>query len=160
MSDDEDDDVLVAALLARRGRRRQAARLLLLEAVPRDVEMPLVPDVRFDFRFDAPGIGHLVVGLQLPAVIVTSERDRVNAVETLCIVLYRLSFLRRYADSMDKFGRSTSAQSRIFPHVIELLYEKWADHLYFPLGLVQRRLSSHCRAIRRADGSMDSGWLW
>ncbi|KAE8911870.1 hypothetical protein PF007_g7139 [Phytophthora fragariae] len=89
-------------------------------------ERPLIPDVRFDlstygdasatkdFRFDVNGIKLLANLFALPAVVITEDGDRCIREEALAVMVYRLSYPRRLHDMMGKFGRSTSALSRIF----------------------------------------------
>ncbi|KAE9340037.1 hypothetical protein PR003_g10711 [Phytophthora rubi] len=89
-------------------------------------ERSLIPDVRFDlstygdanatkdFRFDVNGVKLLANLLALPATVITDEGDRCGHEEALAIMLHRLSYPRRLHDMMNKFGRSTSALSRIF----------------------------------------------
>ncbi|KAE9308201.1 hypothetical protein PF001_g11280 [Phytophthora fragariae] len=90
------------------------------------LERPLIPDVRFelssygdanatkDFRFDVNGVKLLANLLALPATVVTDEGERCGHEEALAIILHRLSYPRRLHDMMNKFGRSTTALSRIF----------------------------------------------
>jgi nuclease HARBI1 len=155
--DVEEEDELVACLVARH-RRRQALLVHLVRAATQP-ERPLVPEVRFrlrdvadancilDFRFDRQGIQRLFVALRLPDVIITPQRDRVPGIEALCMVLFRLTFPKRFHDSMPKFGRSVSSQSRIFLHVIGLLYARWSTLLFCPVGLVKARLVAYCDAV-------------
>ncbi|KAG6583085.1 uncharacterized protein IUM83_06020 [Phytophthora cinnamomi] len=86
----------------------------------------LIPDVRFelstygdanatkDFRFDVNGVKLMSNLFALSATVITEEGDRCFQEEAQAIMLHQLSYLRRFLDTTNKFGRSLSALSRIF----------------------------------------------
>ncbi|KAE8976455.1 hypothetical protein PF005_g25832 [Phytophthora fragariae] len=124
-------------------------------------ERPLIPDVRFDlstygdasatkdFRFDVNGIKLLANLFALPGVVITEVGDRCIREEALTVMLYRLSYPRRLHDMMGKFGRSTSALSRIFLR----MNQRYEDTMYFNLKLVQARIHDYCSAIERKSSA-------
>ncbi|ETL92418.1 hypothetical protein L917_09266 [Phytophthora nicotianae] len=71
------------------------------------IERPLIPNIVFslasftdancelEFRFDIGGLQRLCVLLQVPVVVITAHRDRVMAIEALCIMLRRLAYPQR-----------------------------------------------------------------
>lgn len=121
---------------------------------------PIVPDYRFHpsfcgtaqtqglcaedlFRFDEDQLYELVVALRFPAVMYTSQRDKFNAIEGLCLVLRRLIFPIRYKDLVCLFGRQTGPLSRIFHHTLSWLYVRWRHLADFDVQRV-----SFCFACR------------
>ncbi|ETV74027.1 hypothetical protein H257_11341 [Aphanomyces astaci] len=139
----------------------------LLRLIAYVVERPLVPDVRFDllalsdadstlkFRFDVAGVQALVSALRLPVVILTSSHDRCLSTEALCITLYRMSYPRRYYDMMATFGRSRESICRIFNDIIDALYSKWNQVLYFCQHIVADRLPAYSSAIVSKGSPME-----
>ena len=99
-----DEDIMIIMVLLAKKKRRQALKYLVTRMMQREIERPLVPRVTFtlesncrlNLRFDDIGVRKLACLLGLPAVIVTNKRYRCNRDEALAIVLYRLSFPRRY----------------------------------------------------------------
>ncbi|KAF0709186.1 hypothetical protein AaE_012948 [Aphanomyces astaci] len=137
---------------------QQHRRILLLCALAY-VERPLVPDIRFnlnrvpdanarlDFRFDVAGIKSLGYLLGLPAVVITTQRYRVNRDEAMCIVLGRLVFQTRLHTMSRTFGRSRPALCAIFNHVIREIFDCWKSFIYFNDRLVQRNIGAYCDAV-------------
>ncbi|ETV74141.1 hypothetical protein H257_11106 [Aphanomyces astaci] len=133
----------IEVLLKKRRTSKFRQRLRLLRLLACVVERPIIPNVRFalqtitdadsrlKFRFDVAGVQRLVVALRMPEVVVISSRDRCLASEALCITLYRMSYPRRYYDMMATFGRSRESICRIFNDVIDFLFDKWKELLYF-----------------------------
>ncbi|ETV69544.1 hypothetical protein H257_14780 [Aphanomyces astaci] len=141
-------------------------RLRLLRLLACVVERPIIPNVRFalqtitdadsrlKFRFDVAGVQRLVVALRLPEVVVTSSRDRCLASEALCITLCRMSYPRLYYDMMATFDRSRESICRIFNYVIDFLFDKWKELLYFCDSIVVPRLVikfETCRITQKRD---------
>jgi hypothetical protein len=89
----------------------------------------------------------LLAPLLLPLTFRTSERDKVNCVEGLCLVLRRLSFPSRWKDLVMVFGRSKASLSRIFIHVMELLMTRHEHLLEFNPFRFQHRLAQWAAAI-------------
>jgi hypothetical protein len=82
------------------------------------------------FRLGTASI--LMLGpLLLPTTYRTSERDRVNCIEGLCIVLRRLSFPSRWKDLVMLFGRSKGSLSRIFIDTMQRLLNAHGHLLNF-----------------------------
>lgn len=111
---------------------KKQKRLLLALCLASLVERPLIPDIRFDlgdtqdantlldFRFDIAGVQKLGLLLGLPT---------------------------RFYDLTKTFGRSRSALSEIFLHVIDEIYNRWHGLLYFNTKLIQRNMDKYCQAI-------------
>ena len=103
---------------------------------------PIIPDLRFNlancgteltdgleaehlFRFSVEQIYELIDALRIPRWLQTSERDRYDSAEGLCIVLRRLVFPIRYMDMVHMFGRATGPLSRINRHMMAWLFARW-----------------------------------
>ncbi|ETV88326.1 hypothetical protein H257_01599 [Aphanomyces astaci] len=134
-----------------------ACRRRLLLVLVASIERPLVPDVRFNldsyndadlqpkFRFGSDEIRLLVNLLGIPSV--TEKRDRVHAVEAICILLHLLCYPKRYCDMMVLFSRSRESICRIFNSIVNLLYDKWKCTIYFAIDTVETRLQLYANAI-------------
>ncbi|ETO72545.1 hypothetical protein F444_11360, partial [Phytophthora nicotianae P1976] len=71
------------------------------------IDRPLIPNIVFslasftdancelEFHFDIGGLQRLCTLLQVSAVVITAHRDRVMAIEALCIMLRRLAYPQR-----------------------------------------------------------------
>ncbi|ETV63851.1 hypothetical protein H257_19215 [Aphanomyces astaci] len=149
----------LAALVRRRRSMSLRRRLLYMEQLFATIERPIIPDIRFDisslnntdailkFRFDVCGIQKLTTLLKVPGVFITSSLDRCHAAEALCIVLFRLSYPRRYIDMVDLFGRSRESLCRIFNGMVDSLYDTWKQLIYFSRAVALSRLDDYKSAI-------------
>ncbi|KAF0697991.1 Aste57867_11373 [Aphanomyces stellatus] len=154
------------SILRRRAGVSYKRRMRLLRLLSDVVERQLIPNVRFDlgrmndadailkFRFDVAGIQRLVALLCVPNVVITEYRDRCNGDEALCITLYKMSYPRRYYDMMDTFGRSRESLSHIFCTMVDLLYAKWSDVIYFSKTVTPSRLEIFAKAIESKGSPM------
>jgi nuclease HARBI1 len=155
-----DLEVALLAVLWRRNKRQ-----MFLEASAKlVVEYPLIPQCRLSlddfndadctlaFRFDRRGLESLAVHLRLPDVLITSKRDRCNTIEAVAIMLYRLAYPVRFATQIRVFGRSTPSMCRIFLTTVALVYERWSEHLFFPLRLISSRLEQYAQAVQGRGG--------
>ncbi|KAJ8578463.1 hypothetical protein ON010_g742 [Phytophthora cinnamomi] len=121
----------------------------------------LIPDVRFelstygdanatkDFRFDVNGVKLMSNLFALSATVITEEGDRCFQEEAQAIMLHQLSYLRRFLDTTNKFGRSLSALSRIFLWVIDYVDQRYKERKYFNLKVVQAKMNDYCSVIER-----------
>jgi hypothetical protein len=149
------------AFLLAHAKSKRHRRFLSAVIAAQVVERPLIPDVRFDlnamsdanavleFRFDVAGVQKLGFLLGVPAVVVTSSRNRVLRDEAMCILLSRMAFPTRFFDMSRTFGRSRSALCDVFLHVLNEIYDHWNHLLYFNYKLVQRNMDRYCAAIQR-----------
>ncbi|GMF47621.1 unnamed protein product [Phytophthora fragariaefolia] len=108
------------------------------------------------FRFNGDGIRELSVLLRVPSVVITDHRDRVCGIEALCIMLNRLAFPRRYFDMIDRFGRSKSALSRIFMHMMDLIYATFSDTIYMAESVLEDRFKDYCDVVYEKGAPLDS----
>ncbi|MEL6804412.1 MAG: hypothetical protein AAFO91_11615, partial [Bacteroidota bacterium] len=80
-----------------------------------DINNMSTTDCRLLFRFDPDVIRTITERLPIPNILSTpTGRDTYCIVEGFCIVVYRMSFPRRWCDMVRLFGRHESALSRIF----------------------------------------------
>jgi hypothetical protein len=108
------------------------------------------------FRATVPEILGLA-SLILPAIFTTPDgRDRVNAVEGLCIVLRRLAFPSRWEDLKHVFGRSRGPLSCIFHHTMNLILQVHGHLMNFNPTHFRHRLARWARKIiaKGADASL------
>ena len=154
-------------LAAARLRQKQKTFMLLLSLIalaifgllPDSYEQP-VPDGTFDvmtsplpdspqrlFRFELPEIQEMHHELELPQRIVTPERDSIDGVTALSLVMYRLAFPRTYRDTVPLFRRSAPALARIFTHTCELIHGYWGHLLEFDLQRIRPVLADFAEAI-------------
>ena len=106
-------NVVMLMEVARTPRQRQFLLALLAAQI---VERPLIPNIRInldtysdanailDFRFDVVGIRKLGYYFGIPAVVITSSRNRALRDEALCVVLGRLALPTRLHDMSKTFG--------------------------------------------------------
>ncbi|KAF0720978.1 hypothetical protein AaE_010220, partial [Aphanomyces astaci] len=159
------DDVSALLVLAKtRKQRRLVATLLACTYI----ERPLIPAVRFhltactdansimDFRFDVDGVQKVGLLLGLPSVVITNSRNRVCRDEAMCIMLSRLAFPTRFYQMAKMFGRSDAVLCDIFLFVVNDIYDRWHDLLYFNLRLVRKQLDQYCAAIKKRGAPLDS----
>ena len=112
----------------------------------RHMDMPIIPDIRHNlnnlsqsdchsaFRFDHEEIKRIVGMLPFPDILITEHRDRVHLLEAFSIFCRRLCYPNRWCDLHKEFGRSTSALSRIFNLVLDLIVSRVrARVLFYPL---------------------------
>ncbi|KAE9173874.1 hypothetical protein PF005_g26091 [Phytophthora fragariae] len=160
-----DEILLLCALLEDTG--CSDAMVLMLEALYRPlVERPVVPNIRFcitattdvdaefDFRFDVAGILQLVSLFELPEWVTTKHRDCVHKTEALFILLHRLSYPKRLADMHKTFGRSEGALSRIVLHMVEVLFDRYEESIYFHKHILQSRIAIYADAINQKGAPM------
>ncbi|ETV83408.1 hypothetical protein H257_04141 [Aphanomyces astaci] len=138
------------ALLLAHAKTKRQRRFVSAVIAAQVVERPLIPDVRFDlnamsdanalleFRFDVAGVQQLGFLLGLPAVVITTARNRVLRDEAICILLSRMAFPTRLFDMARTFGRSRPVLCDVFLHVLNEIYDRWNHLLYFNYKLLQR----------------------
>jgi len=82
------------------------------------IELPINPELRLNLNTLKDSERHiqlLVSRLGFPdVIIILHHKDRILAVEALCLLLRRLSYPNPWCDLRDSFGRHASAMSRIF----------------------------------------------
>lgn len=84
-----------------------------------------------------------------------ADRTRVDPIEALCVLLFRLSFPARYDRMLKWFGRSPSALCAIYHRVLNLIYERHT-HLFdfFAAELdIRGRFESLCGRVYSIRGS-------
>ena len=114
-----------------------------------------------DFRFKKDDLERLANALQLPEVIETYNRVKVDRMEALCLLLRRLAFPCRYSDLIPKFGcRPIPVLCVIYNHMIDLIYEKFNKLL---VDMNQRWLSpenlkKYADAVHASGAPLDNCW--
>ncbi|KAG2761633.1 hypothetical protein PC116_g12271 [Phytophthora cactorum] len=129
-------------------------------------ERPIIPDIRFnlasladanaekEFRFDVRGVLDLARLFELPEFVITSERDKAHKTEAVCILLARLSYPNRNYDLMQRFGRSPSALSRLFSHIVLYVYDRYQEIIYFQKRVCAERIQMYCDAVHACGAPM------
>ena len=130
----------------------------------RHMDMPIIPDIRHDlnnlsqsdcrsaFRFDQAEMKLIVSMLPFPEVLITEHRDRVHLLEAFSIFCGRLCYPTRWCDMHKDFGRSTSALSRIFNLVLDLIVTRvMARVLFYPLEQSRYEEYRQCFVRKGAD---------
>ncbi|KAG2888217.1 hypothetical protein PC119_g22127 [Phytophthora cactorum] len=126
----------------------------------------IIPDIRFnlaspadanaekEFRFDVRGVLELARLFELPEFVITSERDKAHKTEAVCILLARLSYPNRNYDMMQRFGRSPSALSRLFSHIVFYAYDRYQEIIYFQKRVCAERIQMYCDVVHACGAPM------
>ena len=142
--------------------------IVRLKRYLRRLRLPLplpIPERRFDLfewdettclmkvRFIARDVVLLAERLGLPEFVRVDEGCRLCAprVEALCIVLYRLAYPVRLGDMVAVFGRSMSALSVLFNHVVKALADKWGHLLTLDIDGLRKHAGTFSTAIARVS---------
>ncbi|KAE9025873.1 hypothetical protein PF011_g2843 [Phytophthora fragariae] len=140
----EEEDVWVELVVAG---AVHAPERPLIPAIPFNLLACLDANAERDFRFPVRGILRLVMLLRLTAVVVTERGDRCLVEETMCILMYRLSYPRRLHDMESEFGQASCALSSIFLRMVDIVDSKVEANLYFHKRLISERIDLYCTAI-------------
>ncbi len=161
------EDWLIVRVLLKKKRERQARQYLAKRLSDRFIERPLIPTVTFDldkmantncrlnFRFDKRGMLMLGNLIGIDAVVITKSRHRCHQVEALAIVLYRLSFPRRYHDMALMFGKSNSYLCEVFNYTLDMIACKSDKIMFFHKSLLQARMDVYCQSVHGAGAPVD-----
>ena len=130
----------------------------------RHMDMPNIPDIRHDLnllsqsdcrsacRFDHEEMKRIVCKLPFPEILITEHRDRVHLLEAFAIFCRRLCYPNRWCDLHKEFGRSTSALSRIFNLLLDLIATRvMARVLIYPLDQFRYEEYQQCFVRKGAD---------
>ena len=83
-----------------------------------------------DFRFRKPHLSELLTAFDLPEYISTRSRYTFHREECLLILLFRLSFPKRYSDMERVFGRHRSHICEAFLFMIRHVLNRFGDILF------------------------------
>ena len=118
-----------------------------------------VPPVKFDvnvfggkecelyFRFRVHELMRIKGALRIPDVIITSQHDRCDGFEVLCMLCMNYAYPRRRFEMMKIFGTSTPRISRLVSHLREDLYEKFYPRMSSPKLLTPDEIANYARVI-------------
>jgi len=76
----------------------------------------------------------------------------------MCITQKKLSYLSRLGDLEEFFGRSTSALSSIFLHMLNLIVQRFRSKLDFESNRLAPLLPSFSRATEEAGSPLEKCW--
>nr|KAE8918379.1 hypothetical protein PF009_g31305 [Phytophthora fragariae] len=107
-----------------------------------------------EFWFDVRGVLELARLFEPPEFVITSERDKAHKTEAVCILLARLSYPNRNYDMMQRFGRSPSALSRLFSHIVFYVYNRYQEIIYFQKRVCAERIQMYCDAVHACGAPM------
>jgi len=108
------------------------------------------------FRFKPADLGRAAHLLEVEGGS-SRRRYRAPAVESLCVVLRRLSSPARWWDLEPLFGRSSSSLSEIFYETMERLDERWRDALCTWRGdLMVQRAPTYAQCVLDKGGGLDN----
>ncbi len=80
-------------------------------------------------------------------IIIPQHKDRVLAVEAICLLLHRLAYPNCWFDLKDNFGHHASSLSRIFCHVMHFILQSIKISLLsYPLS--RERLEEYANAFQ------------
>ncbi|OQR85228.1 hypothetical protein ACHHYP_20596 [Achlya hypogyna] len=102
----------------------------------------------------------LVAKLSLPKNVRKKERDKVPALETLCIVCRRLSEASKLTTVALDFGRSAACVSRFFWHVVRILWKRHRQLIQFNRQLIPNRMRDYCNAVERKGTKLHGCWAF
>lgn len=107
-------------------------------------------DCTLAFRFDHSGIKKLVVLLRLPDVIrIPVHRDRISAVEGICIALDRMEYPKRWHDLSKRYRRHVSSLSRIFLYMMHIILRGVKNRIMFSTTITDARIMAYMQAFWR-----------
>ncbi|KAH9146647.1 hypothetical protein AeRB84_009494 [Aphanomyces euteiches] len=106
------------------------------------------PTAMHRFRFTIGQLRELVVKFRLPAFITTPSLDSVESLEAMALMCRRLAEPSRLSTVANEFGRSIEAISRVIRELVCVIYERYANTIYFHKTLVQRRAELYANSIR------------
>ena len=121
-----------------------------------------VPPVKFDintfggketelyFRFRLHELIRIKAALQIPDVIITSEHDRCDGFEVLCMLCMNYAYPRRRFEMVKIFGTSTPRISRLVSHLREHLYETFYSRMSRPKLLTADQMAEFDSSLGRA----------
>lgn len=100
------------------------------------------------YRFTIPQLTQLAQTFKLGEwIVVPRHRDRLTSLEALAILCRRLSEPSKLMTVASEFGRSPASLSRIFTHMVCVLYERFKDILYLNRQLIAKRMDLYCRVV-------------
>lgn len=106
---------------------------------------------RLKFRFPVDGMVSLTALLEEPNVVISTGGDRAQGVESMCILLARLAYPKRYVDLSNTFGRSRGSLCRIFLCMINIIHSKWSNIIVLHSKLLESRAQYYVDAVARKD---------
>jgi hypothetical protein len=83
------------------------------------------------FRFTVEEMKDICRLLDIPDYICTSENDVCESVEGLALLLRRMAYPCRWCDLKTIFGRSEAWLSRVFHHMLDLVYDRFGTLVEF-----------------------------
>ena len=123
--------------------------LPLADREPFDITKYTVADSKTLFRFSPEQILRIAPLLQLPDEIDLGNRVKIDRIEALCILLYRLSYPCRLVDIERHFQRHRTICSRVITKVCVLLYATWKDHLELHPSVTQAKIVHYAAHVKR-----------
>ena len=109
-------------------------------------------------RFTKYEMGKIVEAMGLPGIIKTENRLKFCAVDGLFILLRRLSYPATLDLLATEFGRDPTSVSRIFNHMLDLVYSQYAGTLHLWKGLTRSRVRKYTRSITEYDSAVINVW--
>ncbi|KAG9403813.1 hypothetical protein AC1031_021944 [Aphanomyces cochlioides] len=104
------------------------------------------------FRLTLPQLQLLTVKLQMPAWIVTTSGDEIDALEALALLCRRLAEPSRLYTIANEFERSVPSICRILRVVVNMLHSRFDDILYFNEPPFASRVDLYAAAIQHKPG--------
>jgi len=84
------------------------------------------------FRFERFEIEMMIRDLNLPDIVISSDRDRAPVFEVFCLLCAKYAYPVRFCQLIREFYRSASAMSRLIKTLRKLLYFRFSDRLRHP----------------------------
>jgi hypothetical protein len=119
--EESDEDLLLLAILYHENKFRASQEAFFnFETVPENSNL-----WRESFRFTKQEILFLTATFKMPNPCTLVTRHSASACDALCMFLHRLAYPTRLCQSEYFFGRSKTAVSLFFNHVLEWIYERY-----------------------------------
>ena len=102
-----------------------------------------------EFRFHKEDLFSLAEALQIPPVFKTKQKNVVDGIEGLCMLLRRFAYPCRYSDMVPRFARPVPVLSMITNHVMDKVFEMHSHRIlhWNPVILNPQSLVIYAQAI-------------
>ncbi|KAE9055310.1 hypothetical protein PF007_g32361, partial [Phytophthora fragariae] len=106
------------------------------------------------FRFEAQEIRQILISMDLPEEIITSQGCVVPREEAFCLLLRRLTYPARLDDLRCEFGRSAGSLSSTVNTTAQMVYDKIKTKMAFDQRMVERYKERSSEAIFNKVGRL------
>ena len=125
-----------------------------------DLDLLCDDESNAEFRFFKTELRTLCNQLGLPQTIQTPNRQCFSGIESLCVLLKRLTYPCHYSDLIPRFGRSVPDLANCFNFTLDFIYNRWG-HLLSNFNqpfLSQQCLEEYCLKIAQSGAPLINCW--